>query len=217
MVPIEVGERIHIPGNIKDLASFRRWARSKQFPERGRFAFLSDRLWMELDMEKLFTHNRLKVLIGSVLDQLARSAKLGYFFGDRAFLTNEEASLSTEPDGMFVSFPSLRQERICFKDEIDEPIELIGSPDMVLEVVSKNSVRKDTRTLRELYWMAEVAEYWLVDARGEGLKFDLLKRGVKGYTNIRPQDGWVKSKVFGRAFRLTNTRMTSAGRISIWK
>jgi len=50
-------------------------------------------------------------------------------------------------------------------------LELEGTPDMVLEVVSASSVVKDTETLLQLYWQAGIPEYWLVDARGEALEF----------------------------------------------
>src|SRR5256885_8764701 len=46
-------------------------------------------------------------------------------------------------------------------------LELEGTPDMVLEVVSESSVQKDTKRLRQLYWQAGIREYWLVDARRE--------------------------------------------------
>ena len=36
---------------------------------------------------------------------------------------------------------------------------------MVLEVVSKTSVRKDTVVLPQLYWKSKIPEYWLVDGR----------------------------------------------------
>jgi Uma2 family endonuclease len=72
---------------------------------------------------------------------------------------------------------------------------------MVLEVVSTNSVRKDTKVLRRLYWEAGIEEYWLVDARGPALRFDLLRRRPRGYAAAPKQGGWVRSPVFGRSFR----------------
>lgn len=82
-------------------------------------------------------------------------------------------------------------------------VELEGSPDMVLEVVSASSVEKDTETLRELYWQAGITEYWLVDARADRLNFTILRREAGGYVAARKQAGWVKSRVFHRGFRLT--------------
>ena len=79
-------------------------------------------------------------------------------------------------------------------------VELLGTVDMVLEVVSPGSVRKDTDTLRQAYWEAGNAEYWLVDARGDRLDFRILKHGSLGYTETRKQAGWLRSTVFARAF-----------------
>ena len=81
-----------------------------------------------------------------------------------------------------------------------------GSPDMVLEVISDSSTRKDLVVLRQAYWEAGVREYWLVDARRGPLKFDILRRTAKGYAATRKQDGWLKSAVFGKAFRLAQRR-----------
>ena len=43
-----------------------------------------------------------------------------------------------------------------------------------MEIVSDSSVVKDTRQLRQAYARAGVHEYWLVDARGEDLLFEIL-------------------------------------------
>ena len=74
---------------------------------------------------------------------------------------------------------------------------------MVLEVVSRSSVKKDTEVLVDAYWEAGITEYWLVDARGDAIEFDILKRGPKGYIATRKQAGWLKSAVFGKSFKLT--------------
>lgn len=81
-------------------------------------------------------------------------------------------------------------------------VEVSGVPDLVIEVVSESSVQKDTVVLREAYWEAGVAEYWLIDARREPPQFDILRTGRRGYTAVRKQGGWTRSQVLGRTFRL---------------
>jgi hypothetical protein len=54
-----------------------------------------------------------------------------------------------------------------------------------------------------LYWQAGVSEYWLVDARGEQLVFEILRHTPKGYVPVRKQAGWQKSTVFAKSFKLT--------------
>ena len=204
MVPIVMEEIGRIPPDIVDLESFRRWARSDDFPERGRFSYLAGKLWVDLSMEQLFTHNKVKTRFAAVLDTLVEDNKLGHYFSDRAFFTNPDADLSTEPDGVFVSYDAVRDLRVRSLEGVKGGhVEIVGSPDMTLEVVSSNSVRKDTKELRQRYWAAEVTEYWLVDARKEVVHFDILRRGRRGYTAARAQDGWLRSGVFGRSFRLT--------------
>jgi Uma2 family endonuclease len=60
--------------------------------------------------------------------------------------------------------------------------------------------------LRQAYWEADVREYWLVDARKEPLKFEILRNTSRGYAASRKQDGWVRSAVFGKSFKLTQGR-----------
>lgn len=193
-----------IPGWVTDLASFRRWACSDDLPRRGWFSYLGGELWVDLSMEQLFSHNQVKGKFAIVLGALVDAAELGLFFHDRTLLSNPGAELSTEPDGLFVSFGAVEDGRVRLVEGAEEGyVELEGSPDMVLEVVSASSVQKDTVRLPELYWRAGIPEYWLVDARGESPQFDILRRGAKGYTATRKQKGWLRSKVFGRSFQLT--------------
>jgi Uma2 family endonuclease len=204
MVPIIIEEEYQIPAGIVDLESFRRWAYSDDFPEHGRFSYLAGKIWVDLSMEQLFTHNRVKTRLSAVLDNLVEEAQLGYFFSDGVLLSNLDVDLSTEPDGLFISYDAVAELRARFVEGAKQGfVEVVGSPDMVLEVVSDKSVQKDTKVLRQLYWAAEIPEYWLVDARGETVRFDLLRRGRRGYAATRSQDGWLRSAVFGRSFRLS--------------
>jgi len=204
MSTIVLEERIRIPDSVVDLQSFRRWARSDEFPDRGRFSHLQGEVWVDLMPEQLFTHNQVKVEFATVLFGSLKHDRRGRFFGDRTLVTHVEAGLSTEPDGTFVSFESLRRGRVQLVEGAEGFVELEGTPDMVLEVVSDSSVEKDTVVLRELYWQTGVPEYWLVDARGERLQFDILRRRPDGYGETRKQAGWLKSAVFAKSFRLSS-------------
>jgi hypothetical protein len=63
---------------------------------------------------------------------------------------------------------------------------------MTLEIISASSVEKDTDILRNDYWRARISEYWLVDARGDTPRFDILRYTQRGYVPTRKQGGWVK-------------------------
>lgn len=191
-----------IPPWVVNHASFRKWAASDEFPQKGQFAFLSGNIWVDLSMERL-VHNLIKGEIARVLATMAKESQSGQMLGDRMLLTNIKAGLSTEPDGMFLSRQSVKSGRVRLERGQDS-IEVEGSPDMVLEVVSPTSRQKDTVVLRDLYWKAGVKEYWLAEPGRDDVTFRILRSGVRGYTTVREQpDGWVKSTLFGKAFRLT--------------
>jgi len=198
-------EGIVIPAWVVDLASFRRWVESPDFPETGRFSFIHGNVWMDLSMEQLFVHNRLKLQISYVLERVVSTAATGYVFGDGARLHNTRADLSVEPDVMYVSFDALQNGRVALNEGAEEGfVSLDGAPDVLIEVVCDSSEHKDTVELRDAYFEAGIAEYWLVDARSGKAKFEILKRGSRGFSATRAQTGgWIKSGVFGRSFRIT--------------
>jgi Uma2 family endonuclease len=210
MSSIVLGETVRIPAGISGLESYRDWARSPEFPEFGSYSYLSGELWAYPSRERA-AHNLLKGQFVAVLTLLVQQLRLGEFFGDGMLLTNVAAELSTIPDGMFVSFPSLRSGRVRLDDEL-QSLEVEGSPDMTLEVVSDTSVKKDTEVLRELYWQARVREYWLVDPLGDEVSFEILRHTPRGYATTRKQAGWQKSLVFGKSFRLVQSKNVLAMR-----
>jgi Uma2 family endonuclease len=119
--------------------------------------------------------------------------------------------LSVEPDLVFVSDESIDAGRVRLMPKAgggaDRYIELEGPPDLVVEIVSDTSVRKDTERLPGAYFRAGVSEFWLLDARGEELIFRIHRRGASQY---EPADvnaeGFQPSIVLGREFRLRRGR-----------
>ncbi len=65
--------------------------------------------------------------------------------------------------------------------ENDRYVELEGAPDLIVEIVSDSSVRKDTKRLPKRNWQAGVREFWLVDARRDPVVFRIQQRGESGY------------------------------------
>lgn len=173
-------------------------------PEHGWFSYLNGEVWVDLSMEQLFSHNRVKTQFTVVLGGLVETGGLGYFFSDRTLFSNSDAIVSTEPDALFVTYDSVSSGHVRWVEGTDEGyVEVEGTPDMVLEIVSKTSVRKNMVTLRGLYWRAGVREYWLVDARGELPQFHILRHTAEGCVAAETREGWLQSEVFGREFRFT--------------
>jgi Uma2 family endonuclease len=199
--------QVSVPSWVVDLESFRRWADTEDFPEKARIWYLKGEVLVNMSKEQLFSHLAVKQEFSLVLGGLVKAGKLGSFFPDGLFLSNIEADIGGNPDGTFVATKTFQSEEVRLIEGAEEGYaELEGSPDMVLEVVSASSVSKDTKLLRQAYWEAGIREYWLVDARSEPVTFEILRHTAKGYAAARKQDGWQKSAVFGKAFRLTQDK-----------
>lgn len=198
-----VQDRIAIPGWINDLESYRRWAHSDGYPDHGWVSYLNGRIWVDFSMEEFLTHNRVKGAYAFAIMGVLRGHPIGDFVHDRMLLSNPAANLSTEPDGLFYLWETMRTGRLqLVPGKREGYMELEGTPDGVLEVVSQTSERKDKVVLRELYWKAGVPEYWLVDARTDSLQFDILRHTPSGYAPKAAADGWLRSEILGREFRL---------------
>lgn len=200
---------IRIPTSAFTLAGFRAWAHSEQFPELGRIAFLGEEIFIDMSPERLDSHNAVKTEITRVVATLNVEQDLGKFYSDRTRLVHPASGLSDEPDGTFAlwkSFETGKIRQVPSETKEGDYIELEGTPDWVMEIISPSSIVKDTKQLRKLYHQAGVSEFWLIDARGEEIDFQILIHGSKGYRSTTSRDGWWKSHVFGCWFRLERQR-----------
>jgi Uma2 family endonuclease len=195
-------DRVVVPAGITSLDSFRDWALSEQFPQNVRIDYLSGVIWVDLSMEELYSHNQTKFSIYITLGRIVQDSGLGMFIPDRMRFTYPGADASVEPDGAYVSYRSLREGDVRQIPGREGGVMILeGSPDMVLEVLSESSVEKDTERLPDYYAAADVEEFWRVDARAE-LMFEILRLTPDGYVPAPEPDGWWRSAVFGRSFRL---------------
>jgi Uma2 family endonuclease len=201
---VVVNGEVHIPAGIVDLESFRRWTHTDDFPTRGRIDYIDGVLWVDVTMEQIYTHVRIKGEFGVVVGGLVRSADMGLFLPDGARLVIPAVGLSTEPDASFVSYGRLDSGQVReVPGRQHGVVELEGTPDMVLEIVSDSSVEKDTQRLPEQYRQAGLPEFWRVDVRGEVVRFEILHL-IEGVHQLMAEaDGWWRSAVFARSFRLT--------------
>ncbi len=195
---------ISVPDWVVDLESFRRWMDAEDVPEKARICYFENKVWIDMSKEQVFSHVLVKTQFIIVVGGHAKAGQMGLFLGDGVRLTNLDANFSVKPDATFISQASLNGGQVRFVEGMEEGfLEVEGTPDMVLEVISPTSVRKDTVVLRQAYWDAGIREYWLVDARKEPLAFDILRHTSRGYVSTRKQQAWVASAVFGKSFRLT--------------
>jgi Uma2 family endonuclease len=200
-------ERVRVPSDAFDLQGFRRWVHSDDFPERGKISFIDGEVVVDMSPEEIDSHSSLKSDLHAQLWVFVRQNGLGRVYPDRTLLINESAGLSAEPDMMFCGNSSLESKSVYKREFVagsGRYVELVGSPDLVVEIISRYSVRKDTELLREKYFTAGIAEYWLIDARGENIEFKLLTRGGDGFVETAQDDeGYRRSDALGASFLLT--------------
>ncbi|MBI3273240.1 MAG: Uma2 family endonuclease [Planctomycetes bacterium] len=201
---------VRVPFGARTLESFRRWARSPSFPEAGRIDFLQGDVEVDMSPEDLGTHGSPKAAIGAALFEHVRLGDLGMVWIDRARLSNRKADLSCEPDVVFFRWETLESGRARLIRRASRApgryIEVEGTADLVVEVVSDSSEAKDTRRLRRLYHLAGVSEYWLVDARGPKPGFAVLLRRTHGYAAAPVnRAGFTVSRVLKRKVRLVSS------------
>lgn len=206
VVPDDGAPAVSVPPSALTHEGFRKWAQSDDFPQTGKLTFLAGELIVDMSPEYFDTHNFIKTEVTSVIHQLVKQQQSGRVFSDRTLFTNLDAGVSTEPDALFVSHESMRSGWCRREPSATRPgdsMELVGAPDWVLEIVSRSSLRKDKKLLRDAYYRAGVGEYWIIDALGDAIEFQLLTRGEKEYEAAQPQDDWLKSPTFDQFFQLT--------------
>jgi hypothetical protein len=201
---VDESNQVSVPQWVVDLPSFRRWAEADDFPEQGRIWFLKGEVWVDMSKDQVFTHLAVKNQFNIVLGRLVEEGELGLYLPDGLLLSNVHADVAGNPDAPFAGTEALRSNRVrLIEGKREGFVELEGSPDVVLEVLSPSSVRKDRVTLRQAYWEAGIAEYWLANALREPPRLEIFRHTAQGYSPTRRQDGWLKSAVFGESFRLT--------------
>lgn len=207
-LPGRLEQALRVPAGASTLAGFRRWVTGDDFPEDLSATYFQGELFLDMSPERLGSHNAVKMELGRVLGDLTKKADLGKWFPDGMLLTNHEADFATEPDSMFVAWETVETGRVQLVASADglDVVEVWGTPDLVVEVVSPSSVTKDNDLLRDGYHRAGIPEYWLIDARGDDLRFDILERTPADYQAVPPRAGWIHSAVFGRELQLSRQR-----------
>lgn len=196
---------------IDTLDGFVRWACSDAFPSRGKISYVDGVVECDMSPPKIFSHGRFVEVLARAIGNIVDHNDLGVLQTHQTLVVLPGCDFAVEPDVVFVSHESLDSGRVSLRDHRNEPAEegedalvLAGPPDIVVEVVSKSSVTKDKSRLRDAYEAAGVAEYWLVDARGARIEFELLVHDGDGFTQAAADaDGWRRSSVLNRSFRLS--------------
>ena len=214
---ISFEDRIEIPLDLRTLDEFRAWTHSDDFPEQGRIDYIDGRIEVDMSPENAFAHGTPKVAITEVLNPFATENDFGWLFSDRTRIVSLEANLSAEPDLVFITEASLADGRVKpipgksgSNENDDNIVEFEGGPDLIVEIVSNSSVKKDTVRLPKAYFAAGVREYWLVDVRRGQMLFTIHTRSkTKFVPQVADADGLQASSVLNARFLLTRRKSPS--------
>ena len=198
---------VRVPTEVVDIDSFRRWARSDSFPERGRIDWIDGEVVFDMSPEDVNTHGLPKAAVAAGLIRLIEDAGRGVVLIDSTRASTPDADLSSEPDVMVVLFETIESGRARLVPKADgregRYVEIEGPADLACECVSDSSVGKDRRRLFERYHRAGVPEYGIVDARGDEVELAVFVHTPKEYVaSPRDADGFAASPLVGRGVRL---------------
>jgi Uma2 family endonuclease len=208
MIYEENEESLRIPADAHTFEGFWRWVDSDEFPESGRIDFLGGEIEADMSPEDLYTHGALKVEMVRTLGSLVIDTRLGDLQSDRSRFRSPFASVTTEPDIVVVFRESVESGRVRLVPSTRRKgqgsvLAFEGPVDLIVEIISNSSVTKDLKRLPPFYARAGVRELWILDARKDDLRFDLLTLQGDAFIAVPPDaDGWHRSPRLGRAFRL---------------
>jgi Uma2 family endonuclease len=102
----------------------------------------------------------------------------------RKSTADKEITTVVQPDISVICDPQKIDERGC-----------LGSPDLIIEIVSKGNTKKELENKFELYQENGVKEYWVVQQGDETVVVFDLVRGKYQYRKIYSNDGIIPVKV----------------------
>ncbi|RMD94331.1 MAG: Uma2 family endonuclease [Calditrichaeota bacterium] len=129
-------------------------------------------------------HSSIQMFIGWLIQLYVAKNNLGKVWGEN-FQVRLRPGLRLVPDLIYVSKEN--------KVKITET-EIEGAPDLVVEIVSPDSVDRDWRDKYYEYQQAKVKEYWIIDPNTHRLEIYCLDNEGK-YVAQKSTEGTVKSKI----------------------
>jgi Uma2 family endonuclease len=200
-------EDVEIPLGIENVAEFRLWALSDDFPERGRFDYINGRLEVDLAPRNLFSHCAVTTELMRALGNHLHEHDFGFLYTYRCRYSSLNAGLSVQPDVFFFTYETIDSKRARLipnpNGEPESCVEVEGAIDLTVEIVDNASENKDRERLPPAYFKAGVREFWLIDARGKENQFQIHHRGETEYQPATTdEEGFQFSQVFKRRYKL---------------
>ncbi|RLE13973.1 Uma2 family endonuclease [Candidatus Aerophobetes bacterium] len=125
-----------------------------------------------------FTHQSISGNLGFLLRRFIREKKLGIILNAPMDVVLSEENV-VQPDILFIS---KKRASIITEKNIQ------GAPDLVIEILSPNTKKKDSILKRKLYAKFGVKEFWLVDPEKKEIEVLTFKKEGFERTGLYHQD-----------------------------
>lgn len=129
-------------------------------------------------------HVNIQMFVSWLVKLFVAKGRVGQVFGEN-FQVQLRPGLRRVPDLIFVS----KDNNVTITNT-----EIQGAPDLVLEIVSPDSVDRDWRDKFHEYERAGVKEYWIIDPNNQRFEIYCLSDQGK-YQAQRPEKGLLKSQI----------------------
>ncbi|KJR41762.1 restriction endonuclease [Candidatus Magnetoovum chiemensis] len=130
-------------------------------------------------------HQKIIVRMTLILGSYITSKKLGEFLTSPLDVILAEGKNRLQPDLLFIKKENSAIEQDWIR----------GVPDMVCEIVSKGSHKKDTLIKKDIYEYYKVPEYWIVIPELETIEILVIDNDKYRIYSSAEGEGVVKSKV----------------------
>jgi len=137
-----------------------------QLPEDKRYEIIDGELFMVPSPNE--AHQRILLTLTTILLNYVKKNKLGYVYCAPFDVLFSEEDI-VQPDIIFVSNEN---RKIITKDNIQ------GTPDLLVEILSPGTSKRDLGIKKKLYAKNGVREYWIVDPEQETIEVLNLKEGA---------------------------------------
>ena len=213
------GASLTVPGAaLADFDAFRAWKLSDDCPRWGKFEWIGGAVRLEVGREPLISYNLTRAALVRSLGNRIDEEDCGFYFSARSPVVSPEGAVrrvNCEPDFVFLSHEAILSGRVTLTPKVGREgdfTEIVGPPDVIVELRSDSSTRKDTVDLPADLFALGVSEYWLADARVDPPGLTIHVRGPEAFEPVADDaEGFVASEAFGRRYRLE----THAGRSGV--
>ncbi len=130
-------------------------------------------------------HQRVLSRLNTIINNFVLANKLGEVFFAPVDVFLGENSL-VNPDLLFVR---ISRSHLITKDGI------MGSPDLVVEVLSPSTMKYDRGSKKDLYEQHQIPEYWIIDLNNQAIEVYTLQNEDYVLEDVATEKGTIQSKV----------------------